>query len=113
MLKTYSFDYNNGDASVSFIVDTEIFTEEMAKATLEFFSWDYDDDEPPIDEVMKKYAMQAIKIATFNDYNEFGVISEFEDLEGFARIDGSLGIKLTNVEKLDLDDFYLSVTIST
>jgi len=41
--------------------------------------------------------MECIKVATFNNYNEKGVISEFEEMEGWPRIDGTNGITLLDV----------------
>src|SRR4051812_841427 len=113
MIKKYSFDYDMGEASVTFVVDLEQFTPEMANSTLEFFSWDYDKDADPIDEVMKKYAMKAIQIASDNSFNEFGVISEFENEEGFCVIDGRLGIRLTEVTGYELSDDKLQVETET
>ena len=56
MTKKYSFNYNSFDASAEFVVDLEKFTPELARSTLDFFTWRYDEDADPIDEVMKKYA---------------------------------------------------------
>lgn len=103
-IQTYSYDYDMMEASVSFEVDREKFTNEMALATLNFFTWDWDDEADPIDEVMKKYAMEAIRVRTHNDYNEYGVKSEFKNKEGFAAIDGSHGITLIEVSGYELDD---------
>lgn len=104
MKKRYSYNYNHYDATVSFEIDTEVFTEEIAKATLEFFTWDYDKENNPIDEVLKKYALQAIRVSTFNDFNEHGVISEFENMEGYCRLDGSNGIMLVEVTGYEFDE---------
>lgn len=112
MIKHYDFNYNMYEAEACFKVDTEKFTEEHAKATLEFFLWDYDKEADPINEVMKKYALQAIEIATFNDYNEYGVIEEFNDLEGFCKIDGSSGIELNYISKYEFNETALHMTIN-
>lgn len=111
MIKHYTFDYNMGEAEASFKVDTEVFTNETAKATLEFFSWNYDKDADPIDEVLKKYAIEAIREATFNTYVTKGVIQAFEKKEGFSRIDGSNGIELMTVWGYEFDERYLDVFI--
>ena len=103
MLKRFDFDYNSGDASVSFLVDTDKFTDEMATSLLEFFSWDYDEEEPPVDEYMKKLALQCIREGFIGNWNELGVIDEFENLEGFPHLDGSNGIWLFEIDNLDLD----------
>ena len=75
--------------------------------------WDYDKDADPIDEVMKKYAMKAIKIATFNGYNVFGVKEEFNDLEGFCKVDGSSGIELNFVSEYEFDEDALYMTVGS
>lgn len=110
-MKKYKFDYDYRKASAEFEVDTELFTDEHANATLTFFLWDYDQEANPVDEVMKKYAIEAIKQATFNNHNKIGVIEDFKSLEGFASIDGSLGITLTDVELLEFEQDDLTVTI--
>jgi hypothetical protein len=111
MKKEYTFDYNSMEAEAIFEVDTEVFTDEHARATLEFFTWDYDEEADPIDEVMKKYAVEAIKFATAENYNEQGVISEFDSYEGFCKIDGSAGIELISVTayRFDPDVLYMHV----
>lgn len=113
MIKHYTFNYNVYEAEAAFKVDTEKFTEEKAKATLEFFLWDYDTEADPIDEVMKKYAMEAIKIATFEDYNLAGVIEAFKNKEGFFPIDGSHGIELNLINEYEFDEYDLEMTIET
>ena len=111
MIKHYTFNYNTYEAEACFKVDTEKFTEKHAKATLEFFLWDYNKEADPIDEVMKKYAMKAIKIATFNGYNVFGVKEEFNNLEGFCKVDGSSGIELNVVSEYEFDEDSLDMTL--
>ena len=110
MIKTYEYDYNNGEASASFLVDTEKFTPDMAKELLSFFVWYYDTENDPLDEVMKKYALQAIRFATYNGHNKSGVISDFEEEEGWSRVDGSEGITLTEVTEYEFDDRFLTIT---
>ncbi|MDU1906426.1 MAG: DUF2528 family protein [Dysgonomonas sp.] len=112
MVKIYKFDYGMGEASATFEVDTDIFTPEMANDTLTFFCWNYDKDGDPIDEVMKKYAMQAIRLATEDSMCcEESIISDFERLEGFGHIDGSIGITLTEIYGYELCESRLSVEI--
>lgn len=111
MTKTYHFDYDYLEAEARFEIDTDKFTAELAKETLEFFTWQYDKEADPVDEVMKKYAMEAIRIATFNNYNAFGVTSDFKNKEGFAPIDGSKGIKLMMVSAYEFDEEKLEMKI--
>jgi len=110
-IKHYTFNYNIYEAEACFKVDTEKFTEEMAKATLNFFTWDYDKEADPIDEVMKKYALEAIRVATFNDYNLHGVKDEFMSKEGFCKVDGSMGIELNKVQGYEFDVEELSMEV--
>lgn len=39
MIKQYNYEYALGEATVSFQVDTDVFTAEMADETLTFFAW--------------------------------------------------------------------------
>lgn len=111
MKKIYEFNYAFHEAHCSFVVDTEKFTAEIAQATLDFFAWDYDEENDPVDEVMNKYAIRVLEIASFNEYNEYGVISEFETEEGYCRIDGSMGILLTYVSGLEFHNSELGCEI--
>ncbi|WP_343524369.1 DUF2528 family protein [Pedobacter sp.] len=111
-IRKYEFDYSIGEARVCFTVDTDVFTEELAKGTLEFFRWDYDREADQVDEAMKKYALKAIELATFNNRNELGVIEDFNNTEGYAPIDGTLGILLTEVDKYEFREFYLEMEVS-
>lgn len=113
MYKEYRFNYDFYKAEAIFKVNTEKFTEKIANDILSFFIWDYDKSNNPIDEVMRKFALKAIFIATVKNYNTHGVIEEFKDIEGFCPLDGSFGIELTGIEGYDIyDDEYLSVEIS-
>lgn len=111
-IKTYSFMYGFHEAIVTFEVDTDVFTPDLANETLQFFIWDYEKKADPIDEVMKKYAIQAIKCATFNSYNELGVISDFEETEGYYKIDGSNGIRLIDVSEFEFDESNLTMEVT-
>lgn len=112
MKKQYDYDYNMDEAGVIFLVDTEKFTAEQAKLLLEFFTWKYDKEADPVDELMKKYAIQAINVATANEYNEYGVKSWFAETEGFIAIDGSMGVELTYVQAYEFDEDFLSLTVT-
>ncbi len=109
MIRKYEFEYELGAASCSFEVDDTVFTNEHANATLYFFDWDYDKDDDPIDQVIIKYAIRAIKEATYNGYNLYGVIGEFDSMEGYAKVDGSSGVTLTEVSEYDIWEGNLSM----
>jgi maleate cis-trans isomerase len=102
-IKTFEFNFDCYEAEAVFKVDTDIFTKEIAQETLDFFSWNYNKGNDPITEVLKKYAMESIKLATHYSFNVNGVISEFRDKEGFANIDGSMGLTLVRVEGFEFD----------
>lgn len=109
----YDYDYNFLEASAVFTVDTDILTVENAKMMLEFFIWEYDKEGDIIEELMKKYAMQAIKVATAESFNTYGVKSWFEESEGFLALDGSQGIELISVTEYEFDDADLQLTKKT
>ncbi len=111
MIKQYTFNYDMYEAKACFKVDTDKFTKELAYATLDFFTWDYDKENDPIDEVMKKYAMEAIRIATFNNYSTYGVKEAFNNNEGYAKVDGSMGIELNIVSSYEFDESNLDMTV--
>lgn len=100
----YEFTYGIMDASATFIVDTEKFKPESAKDLLEFFSWDYDENADPIEEILKKYAIRAIMLASYENYSIQGVQDWFFDQEGFLPIDGSQGVLLTNLMEYEFDE---------
>lgn len=103
-IKTFKFDYDQGEARAIFSVDTDLFTEEMAKGTLEFFLWSYDKLNDPIEEVMYKYAMEAIVSASKYSHNTYGVKKDFENKEGFCKVDGSQGITLLTVSGYEFEE---------
>ena len=105
----YDFNYNFHEAYSTFRVDDEKLTKENAKEMLEFFTWDYDEDANPIEELMKKYGMKAIEVATAEDFNTYGVQCWFDESEGFLPLDGSQGIELTNVARYDFDEDSLNL----
>lgn len=112
MIKHYNFNYDNWRASVDFTVDTEKFTNEHAQATLNFFLWDYDKENNPIDEIMGKYAIEVLKMASFGGLTKEGIIIEFNNKEGFCKIDGTFGITLDSFTELDIDENLLDVEIT-
>ena len=111
MIKYYRFNYDFNIAEAYFKVDTNKFKEDSAKLLLEFFSWEFNENENPIDELMKKYAMKAIKIATSEFCSEEGVKSWFSEQEGFISLDGSQGVELSFVSKYEFDENRLEMDI--
>ena len=112
MIKKFKFDYDCCEAQAVIKVDTDLFTKQHAQTTLDFFTWDYDEDNDPVEEVLKKYAMEIIRVATKYSFNVSGVTRDFENKEGFAKLDGSLGLTLVSVIPYELDEEKLELTIS-
>lgn len=99
--RKFRVEYSYGRGLVEFEVDPEKFTNEHAQETLDFFSWNYDKEGDPIEEVVKKYALEVFRIGADDSPN--GIIRSWNQ-EGFAPIDGSEGIKLTDYESILPDD---------
>lgn len=109
--KIYKFNYDFHKAEVSFEVDLEKFTPELANETLTFFLWDYDSDEDPIDEVMKKYAMAVIRFVSEVGFHSVESVKKDFNEEGFAQIDGSRGITLLRFEAFEFDEDDLEMEV--
>lgn len=52
---------------------------------------------------LKMLARECFLIVTTTQYNLNGVIDEFVNREGWCRMDGSMGIKITSVDEFDPD----------
>lgn len=111
MIKQYQFSYDAESAYVNFTVDTEKFTKDLANATLNFFSWDYDKKADPIDEVLRKYAAEALRFSAYAG-NSNQVEEHFNGLEGFAKVDGSLGLKMTYIQCIEIDADELQMKVA-
>ncbi|MBD3627643.1 DUF2528 family protein [Cyclobacterium sp.] len=109
--KRYDFNYDFHKAEVSFEVDLEKFTPEMANETLTFFTWDYDEEADPIDEVMKKYAMAVLRHAMEINFHSVENVKDSFSEEGFGPIDGSIGITLIKSEPFELDEDDLEMEV--
>jgi len=109
MIKTFKYEYGSWDAYCELTIDTEKFKKEDAEILLGFFIWDYDENADPVDEYMKKIAMQCIKVATFKGINKDGVIDEFKEMEGWPHLDGTNGITLVSVTAYEFDESSLEL----
>lgn len=102
MVKKYNYNYND-DAFVVFEVDDDKFTEDIAKECLDFFIWDYDDWGNPVEELLKNYAIEIIKLNCGNSsLSVHGIIREMGEMEGFVPLDGSIGLKLITSSRLEI-----------
>ena len=101
----YTYGFLEGDVELS--LDREIFTEEMAQEILNFHEdfGAFRDNEDDVLNACKKIAYTAFYISSTKNLNTKGVKREFESLEGFPRLDGSVGIKLDYVGGYEFDPF--------
>lgn len=107
MIKRYKFEYDYW-WNVSFEINDEVYTDDIAQLTLDFFCWTYNTERKPTVEVLKKICIECIGLS-IQGWNKHGVISEFDNLEGFPKLDGSLGITLLEIDdfRFDSNDFHL------
>jgi len=107
--RTYEFDYQCGDASCIIEVDTEIFTEGIALEVLRFFDWDWDEDGDVVSEAVKKYSLQIFQLSAGMNYSLQGLISAFNDQEGFAPFGKTYGIQLKEFDKYEFAEYCLDI----
>lgn len=111
MIRKYKYEYDYGTAGVEFEFDDEKIDFDLAKELYNFFSWSTI-DEPEgdvLDKLAFQYAKVAIRFATANEHNTFGVKSDFEDGEGLPSMDGEHGYKLISVYGIDLRDIEIEL----
>lgn len=107
-MKKYKYTYNNEDAEVVFLVDESIFKKEDAQLLLDFFSWEYDSFNNPIDELLLKYSIEILKLSI--DLSKPQIINEFDNREGFLKINGENGVKLFDLKPIEVDDLNIELT---
>ncbi len=110
-IKKYTFNYDLDKAEVVFKVDTDKFKPTDAKLLLEFYTWDYDKEECPILELLKKYALIVIEVSSSENLSLFGVKQNFKHSEGLSDIDGSVGLELVSLESFEFSEDDLKVDI--
>ena len=101
----YTYGFLEGDVELS--LDREVFTEEMAQEILNFHEdfGAFRDNEDDVINACKKIAYTAFYISSTKNLYTNGVKREFESLEGFPPLDGSVGITLNYVEGYEFDPF--------
>lgn len=102
------------DCAITFVVDTDVLNEanliEMHEfwhghqETLAEFKGDM------LYAVLSNVARVALAGQFSNDYNLTGIVNQFdyddgEGIEGFFKMDGSMGIKIVSYEELSIGDF--------
>ncbi|MEX0274290.1 MAG: DUF2528 family protein [Flavobacteriaceae bacterium] len=107
MIRTYEYQYNWGEAQVKMQIDDEKLSKDDCKDLLNFFTWKWDKEADPYDELARLYCRTAIVFATANFHNTYGVLRDFEEAEGYPNLDGTYGITLVDVEGIDLHEIEL------
>lgn len=119
-LKKITVDYD-WKADVTFIIDDEKFTEEVAKDINSFWSGaDYrlsEDDGTAFGGVIKMLSGILLSMATERGLSVHGLINEFDwdkdnGVEGWPNLDGSYGIKLHDIDQFEFnaDDMTIKTT---
>ncbi|MDM1536382.1 hypothetical protein [Myroides odoratimimus] len=109
MIKKYKVMYGFHDWECTIEINEELFTPQLLQSALDFFCWDYNKKGNLYEEYAKKLAKQ---IAYFSmDWNESGIIDQFEDLEGYPPLDGSMGVKLIRCDNFRLEDEEFSLGV--
>lgn len=106
MKKQYTYDYDMGEGKITFEVDTEKFTEEMAKEILSFFG---DESDEPMEEVMKMYAVGCLQAAR----GLYFILPEYtaqrfnDHVEGMYPVNEGHGIKIVDVDYSEINEYDL------
>lgn len=94
--------------------DAESTTADIIKEMVEFWTGWEEWIENANGDYIKAFALQLAKecfhIAYSNNYNTLGVIAEFEDMEGYCKMDGSNGIWIVHTDDATIDDFEFSTS---
>lgn len=109
MKKLYKFEYDYW-WDVEFEVDLDIYTKEIALETLDFFCWKYNKDNNPVDEALKKIAIECLALSV-RGLSVYEMMYEFRYLEGFPDIDGKDGIKLRYIDNFKFSEDELTLEI--
>lgn len=111
-MEKLKFEYGFLDGSVTLELNRELFTEELAKEVLDFSSWEKDENNDVVTEACRKIAYILFVFASLNRYTLQGVLNNQDELEGIPLLDGSVGIKLINIDVFEFDeDEFKQVTI--
>lgn len=104
----YKVELDNIDCSITVEINDDENTKQLMDMCNKFwfgYQQRLDDENGDITNTfLKLLCGTALSVQQTNDYNLYGVIQEFNDMEGWCRLDGSDGIKLTGIEWLTFTD---------
>jgi hypothetical protein len=111
-LKRFTFDYDKGESIVSFFVDNK-FTKEMAKAFLDFFSEECDEEDSVIKVALEMVAKRLMNEGTCDPYACVDSMKrEVKQMEGFFLLDGEIGVTLTEFKPYEFQAYNLETKIT-
>lgn len=103
MIKQYTLQDTQTDQEVTIVVDYEKLDPKLWEELSSFWS-EHDERSDDYEAgMLKMIAETALEVQVSHNYNTLGVISWFEKVEGWCKMDGSLGIMITNVDTLDFE----------
>ena len=106
-LRKIEVEHDSIDWSCIIQFDTEIFTKELVQECLDFYSWEYDEDECLYKEYAKKLAIQVMELS--KQWNEEGIKERFDE-EGYPSLDGSNGVWLLRCDHRDIGEDEFTAT---
>jgi len=104
----YKVELDNIYCSINVEINDDENTKQMMDMCNKFWSGHQqrlDDENGDITATfLKLLCGTALTVQKAGDYNLYGVVQEFNDMEGWCRLDGSEGIKLTSIDGLTYTD---------
>ena len=115
-MKIYNYTYNIGsygfgNPKIELKVDSKKYTSVIAESFLDNYTEYINRDNEPLDEAIKKIALECVKTATKGELGLEEVIEEFEEKEYYPSLDGSMGIELINIDYIDFDEDNLELEV--
>ncbi|MGI5090859.1 hypothetical protein [Treponema sp. OMZ 805] len=109
MIKTYHFNYDYGVAEVTIVVDTNIFTQELAEAILGADDWYLIGVTDPIDTVIENCAMDVIKAGVQFGDNLPAIKEYIQENNELKFLGDKSGIKVIDFKPFQFDDTRLEL----
>ena len=108
------------DCAITFVVDTDVLNQDNLQDMHEFWHGHEQGLEEFKGDMLHAVLSNVARVALtgqFNmGYNIFGLVSQFdyddgEGIEGYCKMDGSMGIKIVSYEELSIGDFTAHETV--
>ncbi len=109
MKKIYHFNYDYGVAEITIVVNTDILTEEPARAILDFYGWHYNKETDCIGEVIKKCAMDIITAGVRYGNDLTAIKKHLKENNELALLGDKSGITAIAFEPFQFDEMRLEL----